>query len=144
MAGDLCLVPVCGLSPVAVLVERERDLVARRRVVRVALEQREPRGPRACAVAGADAGERERVVGAEQGGRAFDGGGQQSRCALGVAPAPQEFAAQGQRGTRLGEPRRYRACCRLERGRLRVADQPGDPVLELREGVGGWGHAGRL
>ena len=57
-----------GLRPVAVLVERERDLVARRRVVRVALEQREPRGPRACAVAGADAGERERVVGAEQGG----------------------------------------------------------------------------
>ncbi len=144
MAGDLCLVPVRGLRPVAILVERERDLVARRRVVRVALEQREPRGPRACAVAGADAGERERVVGAEQGGRAFDGDGQQSRRALGIAPAPQEFAAQRQRGTRLGERRRNRACRRIERGRRRVADQPVDPVLEFREGVVGRDHAGRL
>jgi hypothetical protein len=123
-------------------VERERDLVARRRVVG-SRSSSASHATRACAVAGVMRASAAR--GRRRGGRArVDGGGQQSRRALGIAPAPQELAAQRQRGTRLGELPRNRACRRIERGRRRVADQPGNPVLEFREGVVGRDHAGRL
>jgi len=141
---DLRFVPVRRLRAVALLVPGERDLVARDRVVGVAFEQREPRGPCARAVARAQAGERERVPGAREVRRATDGGLEQARRALRVARAPPELAPQRERGARVGERRRDRARFRRERRRRRIAKEPRDAALELGERVGGPGHVGRL